>query len=128
MMTKEEIKEINDKCPYDQGIFVEPSMIPVEIKEPVIYCRYETGGVSGGSCWGTSDRQRYVNEPPEDRFKVLDLVLEKLKPNITYLQYKKIEKMVKNNEETEREYYGNSTDYMVEYIILSELVAFLNEC
>lgn len=127
-MTKEEIKEINDKCPYNQGIFVQPSMIPVDIKEPVIYCRYETGGVSGGSCWDSSNPQRYVNEPPEDRFKVLDLVLEKLKPNITYLQYKKIEKMVKNNEETETKYYGNSTDWMVEYIILSELEAFLNEC
>ena len=47
-MTKEEIIEINSKCPDNQGIFVQPSMIPVDIKEPVIYCRYETGGVFGG--------------------------------------------------------------------------------
>lgn len=127
-MTKEEIKEINDKCPYNQGIFVEPSMIPVHIKEPVIYGRYETGGYSGGSCWDDSDPQPYTEEPPKDRFKVLELVLEKLKPNITFLQYKKIESMIHDNEETEYEYYGNSTDWKVEYIILSELEAFLNEC
>ena len=54
-MTKEEIKEINDKCPYNQGIFVEPSMIPVHIKEPVIYCRYKTGGYSGGNCWNDDE-------------------------------------------------------------------------
>lgn len=51
-MTKEEIIEINSKCPDNQGIFVQPSMIPVDIKEPVIYCRYKTGGVFGGNCWG----------------------------------------------------------------------------
>lgn len=124
-MTTEEIKEINSKCPCDQGIFVEPSMIPVHIKEPVIYCRYKTGGYHGGSCWGDKP-EGYTEEPPANRFKVLDLVLEKLKPNITYLQYKKIDNLIHNNSETQYEYYGNSTDYKVEYIILSELEELLN--
>lgn len=125
-MTQEEIEEINEKCPSNQGIFVQPSMIPVHIKEPVIYCRYETGGYSGGSCWDYSDPRPYTEEPPRDRFKVLELVLEKLKPDITFLQYKKIEEMIHSNEETEYEYYGNSTDWKVEYIILSELEVFLD--
>jgi len=127
-MTQEEIKEINGVCPYDQGIFFEPSMIPVHIKEPVIYMRWETGGVSGGSYLESSNPQRYNNYDSEPKFKVLDLILEKLKPNITYLQYKKIENMIHTNEETEYEYYGNSTDWLVKYIILSELETFLNEC
>lgn len=126
-MTKEEIKEINDKCPYNQGIFIQPTMIPIDIKEPVIYSRYETGGVTGGN-WSNSNLRSYLKDVPEDKLKVLDLVLEKLKPNITYLQYKKIGKLIKTNEEIEREYYGNSTDWKVEYIILSELEKFLNEC
>jgi len=124
-MTKEDIIEINEKCPSDQGIFLEPTMIPINIKEHVIYSRYETGGVEGGSYRGGKNC-RYVNDPPAERFKILDLVLEKLKPNITYLQYKKIDSMIHSNEETEREYYGNSTDYKVEYIILSELEEYLN--
>lgn len=126
-MTKEEIKEINDKCPSNQGIFVEPSMIPVHIKEPVIYSRYCVGGYGGGNCYD-DDAEPYTEEPPKDRFKVLELVLEKLKPSITFFQYKKIEGMIHDNEETDNQYYGNSTDWKVEYIILSELEAFLNEC
>lgn len=125
-MTKEEINEINAKCPDNQGIFVQPTMIPVDVKGLVIYCRTETGGISGGSCWDSSNPQPYT-ERQTDRFKALDFVLEKLKPEITYFQYKQIEKLVKNNEETERDYYGNSTDWLVEYIVLSELEAFLNK-
>jgi len=96
-MTQEQIKEINAKCPYGQGIFKEPSMIPVHIKEHVIYTRYKTGGRQGGS-WTGSKAHRYSEEVPKDRFKVLDLVLEMLKPSITYLQYKKIESMIHTNE------------------------------
>lgn len=124
-MTKELIEEINSKCPYEQGIFCEPYGIPTDIKEPVIYTRWETGGVSGGSCWG-GKYYSYQNEPPSDRFKVLDLVLEVLRPNVTYLQYKQIESMVQNNEDTSRDYYGNSSEYKCEYIILSELEEYLN--
>jgi len=42
------------------------------------------------------------------------------------MQFKKIDGMIHNNTETEDEYYGNSTDYMVEYIVLSELEGYLN--
>ena len=125
-MAKEEIKEINNHlCNelnlYDQGIFVQPTFIPTDIKEPVIYTRYETGGYSGGSCWNDNPASYSNKEMSTDKFKVLDVVLEKLCPQITYLQYKKIDSMIHTNEETEREYYGNSTDWKVEYIILSEL-------
>ena len=120
-MNAELIKEINEKCPYNQGIFKEPYGIPVHIKEPVIYCRYETGGYSGGSCWGDRNPEYYSEDVPKDRFKVLDLVLEVLFPDIKYLQYKQIEELIHDNEETEYEYYGNSTDWKCEYIILSEL-------
>jgi len=62
----------------------------------------------------------------DDGFIVLDLTLEKLMPNITYLKYKQILKLIHTNEETDYEYYGNSTEWKVEYIILSELENFLN--
>ena len=126
-MKQEDIEEINKKCPSNQGIFVEPSMIPYKIKEPVIYSRYKTGGYHGGTCWDDTNPHYYAEEPTDDRFMVLDLVLEKIKPGITYLQYKKISSMIHDNEEREHEYYGNSTDWKVEYIILSELENFLNQ-
>jgi len=31
-LTEEQIKEINSKCPYNQGIFLQPYGIPVHIK------------------------------------------------------------------------------------------------
>ena len=111
-LTQQQIEGINKKCPYDQGIFRQPYGIPVSIKEPVIYCRYETGG------W---EPRPYEKEPPKDRMKVLELVLMELKPNISFLQYRLIEGLIHNNEETEREYYGNSTEWKIEYIKLSDL-------
>ena len=125
-MKKEDIDEINEKCPSNQGIFFQPSMIPIHIKELVIYTRWETGGYHGGNCWGNKARY-YSEEEPKNKYGVLDLVLGKLKPNISYLQYKQIEKMIQSNEDTWCEYYGNSTDWKVEYIILSELENYLNE-
>lgn len=126
-LTKEQIKEINEKCPCNQGVFYQPSMIPVDIKEHVIYSRYETGGVSGGSCWDSSNPQPYTEEIPKDRFKVLDIVLAILKPDITFLKFREIEELIHTNEEEERGFYGNSTDWKVEYIVLSELIAKLND-
>lgn len=123
-LTKEDIDEINDQCPSDQGIFTEPYGIPVHIKEPVIYMRWETGGKKGGNCWG--DKSSHYEGDPKPQFKALDLVLKKLKPDLTYLQYREIECLVHSNEEIEWEYYGNSTDYGIEYIILDELLNLLD--
>ena len=125
-MTQEDINKINATCPSDQGIFVEPSMIPVHIKEPVIYSRYRTSGYSGGNCYG--DCAEYFQEDePENKHRIIEMVLEILKPDIKFTQYKKIISMIRTNDETEYEYYGNSEDYKVEYIILSELEDYLNE-
>ena len=115
------IDKINNECPYNQGIYFQPNYIPVKIKELVVYSRYKTGGYSGGSCWDDSNPQPYSSDIPNDHMKVLDLVLAEICPNISYLNYKKIQSIVHDNEETEYEYYGNSTDWKVEYIILSEL-------
>jgi len=124
-LTKEQIKEINNKCPYNQGVFVEPYGIPTNIKEPVIYCRYETGGYSGGSCWDDSDPQPYTEDVPKDKMKVLEIVLMELCPNISYLQYKQIEQLIDYNEYEENEYYGNSTDWKIEFIQTSKLYELL---
>lgn len=130
-LSEEQIKEINKLAPNEwqtneQGIFTEPYGIPTHIKEPVIYCRYESGGVSGGSCWDSSNPQPYTRDAPKDKMKVLDLVLKELKPDITFLQFREIEKLIHTNSETEYEYYGNSTEFEIEYIILSELYSFID--
>lgn len=131
-LTEDQIKKINELAPYEwqlneQGIFIQPYGVPVHIKKYVVYMRWETGGVSGGSCWESSNPQRYEREGGKPEFKVLDLVLNELLPTITYLQYKQISDLIHTNSETEYEYYGNSTDFSVEYIVLSELIDLLKK-
>ena len=118
-MTKEQIEKINEKCPYEQGVFFQPYGIPIGVDEHVIYMRWDDSGYSGGSCWDTSDPQPYKNDKPE--FKVLDIVLEEIAPNISYINYKKIESLIQSNEYTTWEYYGNSTTYGIQYIKVAEL-------
>ena len=123
-MTPEEIKDFNDKLKkqgcYEQGIFSEPYGIPVSIKAPVLYQRYEVGGFSGGNCWGDS-AEAFRVESPDDDWVALDAFLELRCPDISYLGYKKVMKLVRTNEDTCPEYYGNSRDYMVKYIVLKDL-------
>lgn len=126
-LTAEQIEKINKLAPMEwqtneQGIFTEPYGIPTSIKEPVIYMRWETGGVSGGSCWDSSNPQHYTVDSGEPKFEVLDLVLTELMPSISYLQYKQIEKLIRNADYTDHEYYGNCTEFEVKYIVLSELI------
>jgi len=121
-ITKSQIEEINRECPYEQGIFREPWGIPVHIKEPVVYMRWETGGMTGGSCWSEDEPHPYTRHEPKPKFKVLDIILKKFKPNISYLEFREIEELIHTNHETQYEYYGNSEDYEIEYIILSELL------
>ena len=130
-LTKEQIESINKESPMDwqtneQGVFIEPSGIPNEVKELVIYMRWQTGGVSGGSCWDDSDPQPYTTGS-EPSFKVLDLVLKELYPNVSYLMFKGIEDLINNSETSDWEYYGNCMDFNIKYIVLSELVAYLQE-
>lgn len=126
-LTKDQIEEINDKCPSDQGVFNEPSGIPFDVKGLVVYTRYETGGVRGNSCW-ERNHIHYEKEAPKNKFKVLDMVLDYLMPNVTYLQYKQIDELVHTNDERDDgDYYGNRSDYKVEYIILSELYELLKK-
>lgn len=126
MLTQEQIKEINLNLPYGQGIFKEPFGIPYEIKEQVIYTKWTSGGRSG-SCWDDEDtvNEDYTCDRPTDAFKVLDLALEILYPNVSFLQYKKIEELIESNTDTDYGYYGDYTEDTIEWIKLSELYKLL---
>lgn len=119
-MTQEDIREINLECPSsEQGIFKEPFGIPNHIKEPVIYMRWVKGGIEGGSCWGTERTQR--ESEPKPKFMVLDLVLKKLKPDLTFLQFRDIEYLIHS---TEKKKFGITTETIMN--ILSNILFCLN--
>jgi hypothetical protein len=124
-LTLDEIRDINNSMSSDnQGIYIQPNGIPTHIKSHVIYQCICTGGISGGSCWDYSNPQYYERDE-EFTFEILDKVLEHLKPDITYLEFKQIEKLIDKNEYSEREYYGNRADYEVQFLELEKLYEFL---
>ena len=118
-MNKETIDTINDKCPYDQGVFKEPYGVDKE-KDYCVYAKWSSGGYTGGNCWDDTEPYYYPGDA-EPKFEALDLVLKELFPNISYLQYKEVENLIKTDSETNYEYYGNSTDYSFKWIVLKDL-------
>ncbi len=85
----------------------------------VVFKEWITGGITGGNCWDNQTHLRESDQEPE--FSSLDKILENLYPNITFLQYKKLMKLVKTTEYISSGYYGNYEEYRVEYIILQDL-------
>ena len=91
-----------------------------------IWMVHETGGVSGGSCWDDSDPQRYYKDDDIPEFLAFDEVVTKVVPNLPYLHYKVIcSEFVKEIEYIDEEYYGNCTDYVIKYVSLCDLYAYL---
>lgn len=119
------IEKINKEC-KDGGISKNPwdlYSLKVIKDEYIIYKKWEAYGYSGGSCWG--DEATYYEGKSEPEFKALDMILEVICPNISYLQYKKLSNIITYSDRTENEYYGNSTTYKYEYIYLSELLKWI---
>jgi hypothetical protein len=125
-LTEDQIKTINDQCPYGQGVFREPFGIPNHIKGLVVYTQW-TSADRGGSCWDDEDTYHpHVSyNRPTDSFKVLDLVLKELKSDITYLQFRELEHLIDSNIKTDYGYYGDYTENTIEWIELSKLYEFL---
>lgn len=129
-ITKKQIDEINGKLHdgWNEGIFTEPWGIDCKEKRQVIYQRVKTGGASGGSCWGTYP-EPYTNSEASEKlanWEALDEVLNLFAPNISYLQYRRVmSNLVKSNEKTQYEYYGNYDDYYIRWIVVDDLLEFL---
>lgn len=84
----------------------------------------ETGGASGGSCWDTEDDEgatRYHVDNPERREEILDDILVDISSTLTFLDYRKIEKMIREEVVEDYEYYGNYTSYLKESISLRDI-------
>lgn len=87
----------------------------------------EVGGVSEGSCWDSSNPQPYYTENKIPGLDQLDSFLEKICPQITYLQFKKISKLILDVDHRVAEYYGNHTKYRGSYLDFNQLYQELKE-
>lgn len=94
------------------------------LESQYIGVEWRTGGMSGGSCWddGDSDPHYPLSSEAEDPFNELDQILMLVAPSITFMQYKKLcADVVKYENYTNNEYYGNFTEYSVKTVDLKEL-------
>jgi hypothetical protein len=82
-----------------------------------------TGGRYGGNWRGDSPDTPLHPEPPLDID--LDALFERLCPNLTYLKYRKLEKVIENDTREDREYYGNYTTYGIRRVNYRKLYDFL---
>lgn len=114
-----------------EGVFVySGNRYDKKVVNPVPYIiqYWAAGGVSGGSCWDSSDPKPYRGEPAPRTFPDLDKILMAVAPNISFLQHRALEAAVlKEGEETEYEYYGNSTTYGYRLVTMPDLYAKLVE-
>lgn len=89
--------------------------------------KYEwiTGGQSGGSCWGT-DNYHSVPGDPEPMNTILDAILETITPQISFMQYKKLQRLWVVDDKQDNDYYGNYTVYAIKRMALRQLYDELN--
>jgi hypothetical protein len=94
-------------------------------KESWLYVEWETGGASGGSCWGGEAHSYSTSNTPEE-LTSLDLILTEFKPDMSFLQYKVLTaKIVQNDSRSVNEYYGNHTDYAMKKVRLRDLYDYM---
>ena len=118
----------NGWCSKSQKHDNELNAKKLDVLNNFIYLKHETGGVSGGSCWDESNPQPYHNSEPMPEFDALYSILEKINPQMPFLQVRKIlNTLVKSCYYVDREYYGNSTTYLIKYVNLKDLHKFLTE-
>jgi len=65
-LSKEQIKRINKNCPNEwgeneQGVFIQPSGIPINEKKPVIYMRWRSSGMESGT-YNDDDDAKYFEK------------------------------------------------------------------
>lgn len=95
-------------------------------KVDCIYKDWRIGGMTGGSCWGTSADQS-VSAEDESDYSGLDALFEEVCPNLTFLHYRKILALQETFEYTVSEYYGNYYEYKRAIISIRALYELLSE-
>lgn len=89
----------------------------------VIAIRYSTGGIAGGSCWDDSENYTFRSDPPDkEELNYIENALIKIAPNISFFNYFQIKQLENEDFETENEYYGNSTDYRIQFVFVEDLM------
>lgn len=87
---------------------------------------WTVGGRTGGSCWNSGADISVEIEEPHDLI-LLDEFLELHMPELSFVKYRNLLKLVNTMEWTRSEYYGNYYNYKCKYISFEDIVNFLTE-
>ena len=90
---------------------------------PVLALKWCLGGTAG-SCWGDKSSVCAESEPA---WTHLEDILEHFYPNITHLQFRKLERLAKVEKCEDNDYYGGETWHAVKILTLEDLYEFLAE-
>lgn len=122
---------------YDYGDRIEPDKTYSYYDRPrlplgtVLTTSFVTGGASGGNCWGDEAESFSSDCRPEGGFLTyfVSAILEGVTTNITVSDAMtlniRIQKLVKQEEWSESEYYGNYNNILCYYVDREELYQFL---
>jgi hypothetical protein len=86
---------------------------------------WRIGGMEGGSCWHEADTHITPEEPHD--LTLLDDFLESRMPELSFVKYRNLLKLVKTLEWGRSEYYGNYYRYKCSYISFDDIVDFLTQ-
>ena len=100
---------------------------PYEYPDGVLSERWLTGGQGGGNCWDSEPSYYPIDTEKEPNLTGLDEILMEVSPNLTFLQYRLIEKLIEYDTKTYNEYYGNYTIYSLKTLKLKDLYDKLKE-
>lgn len=107
-----------------KGVTVQKVQNLFLVKGALVSPSWTTGGMTGGSCYDSRGADSAVR--PEMRPTWLEDILEETVPGITFLQYRKLDRLRKSFEYGTDCYYGNYTDHAFEVITLSDIKATLS--
>jgi hypothetical protein len=105
-----------------------------EVIDVFAQLKWETGGVSGGSCWDSSDPQPYDTYTEYPKSDLLPRLVCNVLKNLDILiatdsdwdyVIEDLQDFVREDDYTEYEYYGNYTNYNILKISLKDLYAYL---
>ncbi len=95
--------------------------------DDIIYVKWFSGGVGGGSCWDNGTDHHYpVHGEQEVELTELDTLLDQVCPDITLKQYRLLMNgaspaLVEYGEWEQNEYYGNYSCYKYKKVSLRRL-------
>jgi hypothetical protein len=90
------------------------------------FCSEEwaVSGRTGGTPWNDDELVPLEAEDPKE-IVILDEFLEKYFPSITILQYKRLSRLIKFQNWSDDQYYGNNANYKCAYITFEDIASCL---